>query len=121
MPRAGRYDGAGRATGRDRPRLQPEGPSYGGRSTGLAGSSRSGSLHIATTGTTGEHVDGCLFRATVTINGKTIVENGHLTTLDDPDIHAMAKECGPGTKAAGSGKPAKTANSKTTAEPEMID
>jgi hypothetical protein len=72
--------------------FNPKVPSYGGRSTGLAGSSRSGSLHIATTGTTGEHVDGCLFRATVVINGETIVERGHLTTLDDPEIQAMAKD-----------------------------
>ena len=26
------------------------------------------------------------------INGETIVERGHLTTLDDPEIQALAKE-----------------------------
>lgn len=72
--------------------FNPKVPSYGGRSTGLAGSSRSGSLHIATSGTTGEHMDGCLFRATVVVNGTTIVDRGHLTALDDPNIQAMAKE-----------------------------
>ena len=76
--------------------FNPKVASYGGRSTGLAGSSRSGSLHIATAGTTGEHMDGCLFRATVVVNGTTIVDRGHLTALDDPDIQAMAKETWPG-------------------------
>jgi hypothetical protein len=76
--------------------FNPKVASYGGRSTGLAGSSRSGSLHIATAGTTGEHMDGCLFRATVVVNGTTIVDKGHLTALDDPDIQALAKESWPG-------------------------
>jgi hypothetical protein len=76
--------------------FNPKVASYGGRSTGLAGSSRSGSLHIATSGTTGEHMDGCLFRATVTVNGTTIVDDGHLTALDDPAIIALAKESWPG-------------------------
>jgi hypothetical protein len=70
--------------------FNPKVPSYGGRATGLAGSSRSGSLHVATSGKTGEHMDGCLFRATVVVDGTTIVDRGHLTALDDPEVQAMA-------------------------------
>jgi hypothetical protein len=71
--------------------FNPKVPSYGGRATGMAGSSRSGSLHVATSGKTGEHMDGCLFRATVVIDGKTIVDRGHLTSLDDTEVKEMAE------------------------------
>lgn len=76
--------------------FNPKVPSYNSRATGMAGSSRSGSLHIATAGIGGEHMDGCLFRATVVVNGTTIIDRGHLTALDDPEVQQMAKDMWPG-------------------------
>ena len=72
--------------------FNPKAASYGGRATGMAGPSRSGALHIATGGNGGEHMDGCLFRATVTIDGRPMIENGHIVALDRPDVRALAEK-----------------------------
>jgi 2,5-dihydroxypyridine 5,6-dioxygenase len=72
--------------------FNPKAASYGGRATGMAGPSRSGALHIATGGDAGEHMDGCLFRATVTIDGRPIIENGHIVALDDPEVRQLAEK-----------------------------
>jgi hypothetical protein len=72
--------------------FNPKIATYDGRFTGVAGGGRSGSLHIATGGSSGEHMDGCLFQATVTVNGRTIVDRGHLVALDAPEVVALAKQ-----------------------------
>lgn len=71
--------------------FNPKAASYGGRATGMAGPSRSGALHIATGGDGGEHMDGCLFRATVTVDGRPIITDGHIVALDDPEVRELAK------------------------------
>ncbi len=72
--------------------FNPKAASYGGRATGMAGPSRSGALHIATGADSGEHLDGCLFRATVVVDGRPIIENGHVVALDHPEVRELAEK-----------------------------
>ena len=40
------------------------------------------------------HIDGCLRNATIRVNGELLVDKGHLTVLEDPDVRACAREFG---------------------------
>ncbi|MPZ14624.1 MAG: hypothetical protein GEU73_09420 [Chloroflexi bacterium] len=72
--------------------FNPKFPSYDGKTTGVAGGERAGSIHIGTAGATGEHADGILYQATVEVNGDVIVRRGHLTALDDPELIEMERQ-----------------------------
>ena len=41
-----------------------------------------------------QHMDAEIYHATYTVDGKTIVENGHLLILDDPEIRQIATKYG---------------------------
>jgi hypothetical protein len=79
--------------------FNPKFPTANGQETGMAGSNHTGAMHIAF-GDTGiglsssEHVDGCLFQATLMVDGETIIDAGRLTTLDDPVIRELASKYG---------------------------
>ena len=70
--------------------FNPKVAAYNGRFTGVAGGGRSGTLHVATGGSQGEHMDGCLHQPSVTVNGRLLIKRGHLVALDDPDVQALA-------------------------------
>jgi hypothetical protein len=72
--------------------FNPKFPSYDGKTTGVAGGERSGSIHIGTSSPDGEHADGILYQPTVEVNGETIVRRGHLCALDDPELIELEKQ-----------------------------
>ncbi len=79
--------------------FNPKFPTDGGKITGMAGSNHSGSLHIAV-GVPGaalgsaEHVDTCLFQATLKVDDDVIIDRGRLTVLDDVEIRELAAKYG---------------------------
>ncbi len=63
----------------------------------FTGSRRAGTLHLAFGGGIGKeyrHRDVEIFFPTLTINKTTIIQKGHLTTLDDPKVRKEAKKYG---------------------------
>jgi 2,5-dihydroxypyridine 5,6-dioxygenase len=79
--------------------FNPKYPTAGGHDTGMAGSNHSGTMHVAF-GHTGvgvagsEHVDGCLFQGTLTVDGEVVIDAGRLVALDDPEVRDLAAKYG---------------------------
>jgi hypothetical protein len=79
--------------------FNPKFPTDSGKITGMAGSNHAGAVHIAV-GVPGaalgsaEHVDACLFQATLKVDDDIIIDRGRLTVIDDEEIRTMAKEYG---------------------------
>lgn len=79
--------------------FNPKFPTDGGRITGMAGSNHAGSLHVAV-GVPGaalgaaEHVDTCLFQATLKVDDDIIVDRGRLAVMDDPEVRELAARYG---------------------------
>jgi hypothetical protein len=84
-------------------RLTPRGlPGQGPDSGWEAGDRRAGVLHIGIgTGQNlpieelpKQHRDLTLYHPTVVIDGKTVIKNGHLLALEDPEVREVAKKYG---------------------------